>query len=615
MDLILTVIKDPSGANMLNHTKVFKAAGGTIGRADGNDWVLPDAERVVSSKHTAIQFQGGQFLLADTSTNGTYVNDASDPLGPGKNHPLADGDIIGCGDYQLKVTLKTPAKADDGLPKGLGEVDFLDSSDRTTFSPVLAAKQQAASEAQELDSWLDPAAPSAQAPASSNNDWGSVTPSADPLASAAPQAPSADPLTGFQQSPAPADSFSSDPLAAFGGDQQSPASSDPLAAMDQAAGIQPSQTAGWADDDDWWKEGSGTDHSPANQHMMDIPKPQAPVEPTPAPVIPQPAAQVPPTPSPGAHPGTAPAAPAFAPAAPVTPAPQAAQPMATPEANPFAASSAGVQQANVDSALGMPGAPADPAGQFAQPLSPPPQAGVEPEWGQAQQTPAQQAPNPAVQAAAMQQQPAAAQMPNQATTAMAAAGTDSAQLAALLGLDQMQAQQLQQLVPEAAGIIKETTNRLIDLLRARSAIKNELRVQRTVIQTADNNPLKFSVTAEDALRAMFSPDQAAFMRPQDAVQDSFDDLSDHQVAVLSGMRAAYDAMFKHFKPTNLERYINAGSGLLASKKAKNWEAYEKYYESMIRDSETTYNKLFGEEFAVTYEQQLSELKNARALSK
>lgn len=587
MDLILTVIKDPSGANMLNHTKVFKADGGSIGRADGNNWVLPDAERVVSSQHAAIQFQGGQFLLADTSTNGTYVNDGADPLGPGKTHALADGDVIGCGDYQLKVTLKAPAGADPGLPKGLGEVDFLDSSDRTTFSPVLAAKQQAASEAQELDSWLDPAAPSAQ-PQSSGNDWGSVTPAADPLAPAPGQSPSADPLSGFAQSTPSAHQPSADPMAAFGGAQQTPASSDPLAAMDQAAGLQPAQSAGWSDDDDWWKEGSETDHSPANQQMMDVPKPQAPApEPMPAPVIPQPAAPVNP-----------------APAAAVNPVPTpAAQPAPAPQANPFAASSAGVQQANVDSALGMPGAPNDQAGQFAQPLSQPPQQGVAPEWGQAQQA---------------QVPPSSAPQPIVAQTAQAPAGpagADSAQLAALLGLNQMQAQQLQQLVPEAAGIIKETTNRLIDLLRARSAIKNELRVQRTVIQTADNNPLKFSATAEDALRAMFSPDQAAFMRPQEAVQDSFDDLSDHQVAVLSGMRAAYDAMFKHFNPSSLERYINAGSGILASKKAKNWEAYQKYYENMVRDSEVTYNKLFGEEFAITYENQLSELKNARALSK
>ncbi|MFC6981374.1 type VI secretion system-associated FHA domain protein [Microbulbifer taiwanensis] len=142
---------------MLKHTKLFTAAGGSLGRADGNDWVLPDPERVVSSRHAQITFSDSQYFLVDNSTNGTYHNQGDNPVGKGNQVALSDGDIISVGDYQLKVTLRRPQPA-SGLPQGLGEADFLDGSDRTTFSAAAAAKMQNQAEAQQLDSWLEPGA-------------------------------------------------------------------------------------------------------------------------------------------------------------------------------------------------------------------------------------------------------------------------------------------------------------------------------------------------------------------------------------------------------------------------------------------------------------------------
>jgi type VI secretion system FHA domain protein len=203
----------------------------------------------------------------------------------------------------------------------------------------------------------------------------------------------------------------------------------------------------------------------------------------------------------------------------------------------------------------------------------------------------------------------------QAAPGAGASSVDVRQLASLMGLNNISDDQLDSLMPEVSGIVNEAVTRLIDLLRARTAIKNELRVQHTMIQTVDNNPLKFSANAEDALKMMFSRDASAFMRPQDAVRDSFDDLSDHQVAVLKGMHAAYDTMFKHFDPDNLKQHINARDSLLGNKDAKNWVAFEQYFKALKSDYETTYNQLFGEEFARAYEKQLAELKNTRALNR
>lgn len=48
----------------------------SIGRAAGNDWVLPDPERLLSKTHCVIAATGGRYLLTDLSTNGVFVNGA-----------------------------------------------------------------------------------------------------------------------------------------------------------------------------------------------------------------------------------------------------------------------------------------------------------------------------------------------------------------------------------------------------------------------------------------------------------------------------------------------------------------------------------------------------------
>src|SRR5690554_7152302 len=84
-------------------------------------------------------------------------------------------------------------------------------------------------------------------------------------------------------------------------------------------------------------------------------------------------------------------------------------------------------------------------------------------------------------------------------------------------------------------MLNETVAKLIDLLRARTTIKNELRVQHTLIQSSHNNPLKFSGNATEAIRLLFGGVASSFMSPVEAIRDGFDDLSDHQLAVLKSI--------------------------------------------------------------------------------
>ena len=59
----------------------FGHNGGTIGRSLESDWVLPDGQRYLSSRHASIDYRSGSYYIVDTSTNGVYVNDSEQPVG------------------------------------------------------------------------------------------------------------------------------------------------------------------------------------------------------------------------------------------------------------------------------------------------------------------------------------------------------------------------------------------------------------------------------------------------------------------------------------------------------------------------------------------------------
>jgi type VI secretion system FHA domain protein len=92
--------------------KEFGTNGGTIGRSLESDWVLPDGQRYVSSRHASIDFRSGSYYIVDTSTNGVYVNESDQPVGRGKPQRLFDGDRLRIGEYQIKVHIE---EQDGGL--------------------------------------------------------------------------------------------------------------------------------------------------------------------------------------------------------------------------------------------------------------------------------------------------------------------------------------------------------------------------------------------------------------------------------------------------------------------------------------------------------------------
>lgn len=165
--------------------------------------------------------------------------------------------------------------------------------------------------------------------------------------------------------------------------------------------------------------------------------------------------------------------------------------------------------------------------------------------------------------------------------------------------------------PELDAIFRIVVDGVMDVLRARAEIKNTFRLPVTVIQKSENNPLKFAMGVDEAMQKILSPPNNAFLSGTAAFDDAFDDIRCHQMAMLAGVRAGFDSLLKHFDPERVERDADSGGRHGFGGKARYWERYREQYAGLVGDPDECFRRLFGDEFAQAYEEQLARLKSGR----
>ncbi len=483
MRLNLTIIAYKNQPPATPSTTVIDENGGSIGRAASNNCVLPDPERFISSKHAAISFQNQQFIITDTSTNGLYINDGSQPLGRDNSAVLTDGQRLLIGDYVIDVNIEEEQLSMSGSP--FGETSAPAASIPSIEDDFLTPLQKESTDFPGME------------------DTGPIPP---PFP-AAPPVPFGKGLNDQEQLPenndffAPSGGMESRPLIPdFDGASEAdnvpaenqffqPPRSMPEGGTVPAGGdaFQPSQSI----PDDW-------------DIMEDLPPPAPPAAPPPPqPVAPQPAA-----------------------APPLQPAPTAPPSGGNPDALKILLRGANMEHLDI-----------------------PPEK------------------------------------------------TDA--------------------TLETIGMLLRTmVSGMMEVLRARAEIKSEFRMQLTTIRPVENNPLKFSVNVDDALRHMLAPESDAYLPPREALNEAMDNIEAHQLAVMAGMQAALSSMLERFEPGTLERYFEGkgGRSLLESKKSWYWEQFEEKYKEVLTEAEDNFQELFGEEFARAYQEQTRKLAQARNLA-
>lgn len=160
-------------------------------------------------------------------------------------------------------------------------------------------------------------------------------------------------------------------------------------------------------------------------------------------------------------------------------------------------------------------------------------------------------------------------------------------------------------------VLRAMITGLREILMTRTSIKSEFRIDQTMISAGGNNPLKFSISAEQAIEALVKPRVKGYLASEEATAEALNDIKAHEVAMVTGMEAALKGVLSRLDPEVLAGKIE-GSGKLGSlfkgKKAQYWEVYEKMYAEISDQAENDFHDLFSREFARAYKEQLEKLK-------
>ena len=123
----------------------------SIGRGKDNQWVVADPDRHLSKKHCQFTYGVGEWEVQDFSTNGTFLNQNSDPIGKGASQKLRNGDRVKFGLYEIEVIIDEEEAGrehdnflahHDPLPSRTVAAALSDCAYTTTMYPSISAKRR-----------------------------------------------------------------------------------------------------------------------------------------------------------------------------------------------------------------------------------------------------------------------------------------------------------------------------------------------------------------------------------------------------------------------------------------------------------------------------------------
>ena len=157
------------------------------------------------------------------------------------------------------------------------------------------------------------------------------------------------------------------------------------------------------------------------------------------------------------------------------------------------------------------------------------------------------------------------------------------------------------------ALLRETAEGTLALLQSRAVAKRHMRAEGTHIAPRQNNPLKFSPDATEALTRMLQRDPSpGFLDPVAALHDAHHDLLVHQVAMVAGMRAAVFELFSRLGPAAVENAQGPAHGIARVpllRAAALWQRHRLQHAHLLEHLDDDFETIFGREFLRAYEAQ------------
>ncbi|MEP7207317.1 MAG: type VI secretion system-associated FHA domain protein TagH [Casimicrobiaceae bacterium] len=161
-----------------------------------------------------------------------------------------------------------------------------------------------------------------------------------------------------------------------------------------------------------------------------------------------------------------------------------------------------------------------------------------------------------------------------------------------------------ELMQTMGGLLRETTQGTIELLRVRAEAKSSLHADMTIIGSAAVNPLKAAWDADVALEHLLAPQRNDMLDPVRAVTDAYDDLRLHDRGLALAIHAAVSGLLTRFAPAELEKQAGEGSVLgqlvPGSRKARLWDTLLERYEDFSIEAKEDFWSVFEQEFRRAY---------------
>jgi type VI secretion system protein len=201
--------------------------------------------------------------------------------------------------------------------------------------------------------------------------------------------------------------------------------------------------------------------------------------------------------------------------------------------------------------------------------------------------------------------------PSDAATMPDSGGDDLTAFWQALGIDPTQVDPAKRaaILQTLAATVRESITGLIEVLSARSAIKDEFRMDQTQIQPQQNNPLKFFRSGEEALRRTLLASQPGFLPLDVATRKGFDDIKAHEVAAMTAMQKAIPVLFQRLSPVAIEQAASPSTFGRKPDKSKLWDQFVELYNRFADTLEFSMPETIAKEFARVYREQIDQMNN------
>ncbi|WP_238137068.1 type VI secretion system-associated FHA domain protein TagH [Variovorax sp. JS1663] len=157
------------------------------------------------------------------------------------------------------------------------------------------------------------------------------------------------------------------------------------------------------------------------------------------------------------------------------------------------------------------------------------------------------------------------------------------------------------------ALLRANAEGTLALLQSRAIAKRQMRAEGTHITPRQNNPLKFSPDATEALTRMLQREPSpGFLDPVAALHDAHRDLLVHQVAMVAGMRAAVFELFSRLGPEAAESGEGPAHGIgrvPVLRAAALWQRHRMQHAQLLEHLDDDFQTIFGREFLRAYEAQ------------